>query len=92
MFGVNEFMRKAVKAKKEANKHNKSTRGKEHEGKSNEEGDTGFGLECTLTLQMWISSNQQNFLAATLDPKGCKLASQVDRYLCFLVPWGQVRP
>jgi hypothetical protein len=76
-------MCKAIKAKKEANKHNNSTRGKEHEGRSNEEGDTGFGLEFTLTLQMWISSKQQNFLAATLDPNGSKLASQVDRYLNF---------
>jgi hypothetical protein len=78
-------MCKAIKAKKEANKHNNSTRGKEHEGRSNEEGDTGFGLEFTLTLQMWISSKQQNFLAATLDPNGSKLASQVDRYLHFSV-------
>ncbi len=66
LFGVNEFM---FKAKKEANKHNGSTRGKEHEGRSNEEGDTGFGLDFTLTLQMWISSKQQNFLAATLTPR-----------------------
>ncbi len=59
----------AIKAKKEANKHNNSTRGNEHEGRSNEEGDTGFALEFTLTLQWGISSKQQNFLAATLTPR-----------------------
>jgi len=76
-------MCKAVKAKKEANKHN-STRGKELEGRSNEEVDTGFGLEFTLTLQWGFHPNN-------IDPKGCKLASPVDRYLYFLVPWSQVR-
>jgi len=59
----------AIKAKKEANKHNNSTRGKEHEGRSNEEGNTGFALEFTFTLQWGISSKQQSFLAATLTPR-----------------------
>jgi hypothetical protein len=83
LFGVNEFMCKAIKAKKEANKHNNSTRGKEHEGRSNE-GDTGFGLEFTLTLQMWISSKQQNFLAATLTPR---VANWLPKLIGIFVFW-----
>jgi hypothetical protein len=55
-------MCKAIKAKKEANKHNNSTRGKEHEWRSHEEADTGFGLEFTLTLQWGFHPNNKIFL------------------------------
>ncbi len=55
-------MSSCVKPLRPKRRQTSTTRGKEHEGTSNEEGDTGFGLEFTLTLPCGFQPNNKIFL------------------------------